>query len=336
MSRSGCDTARVRRVWSIALTLFVMASPSAWAGAALAQQESVGAPAPLDAQALAAPGPYEVEVRDVVVSGRADGGADFDARLYIPLPLPPGNASQAAEAAVATGSPIVAFGHGYLAPVTSYEDTLSHLASWGITAIAPRSAGGLLPDHAEFAADLSAAAAWVAKVARPEQDWPGLPVDSEARGLSGHSMGGGAAVMATSRDPSVRTVATLSAADTRPSAIEAAAGIAVPALYVAGSEDAITPVEGHQQPMFEATVDAPAQLRVIEGGSHCGFLDRPILPGIVCDRSSVEIEAQLALTRAALVAWLRTELVGDEATAGVAWPGPSAEGLRLEVNELAP
>lgn len=306
-------------------------------GLALAAADPVGVTTSLDAARLAAPGPFEVQVREVTVSGRADGGADFPARLYVPLPLPPGTGAQAAGAAVvAGGSPVVAFGHGYLIPVDSYEATLRHLASWGITTIAPRSSGGLLPDHAEFAAELLAAAAWVGEVAALSEAWPGLPVDPGVRGLSGHSMGGGAAVLAASRDARVGTVATLSAADTRPSAIEAAARLSVPALFVAGSVDTITPLERHQQPMFEAALGAPAQLRVIDGGSHCGFLDQPILEGIVCDRAAIESGAQSALARAALVAWLRAALAGDDAVMETAWPGRSLDGLRLESNGHAP
>ena len=34
-------------------------------------------------------------------------------------------------------------------------------------------------------------------------------------------------------------------------------------------------MDAHQRPIFEAIDGAPAQLRIITGGSHCGFIDDP-------------------------------------------------------------
>ena len=50
-------------------------------------------------------------------------------------------------------------------------------------------------------------------------------------------------------------------------------------LLVAASEDRITPVDGHQRPIFEAA-NGPTQLRIIEGGGHCGYLDQADLIGL--------------------------------------------------------
>jgi dienelactone hydrolase len=289
----------------------------------------LGAPAPAaatgtDPNRYAEPGPHPIAVQEVLVTRPDDDGEDFEARLFVPLPAP----ADATDALAA--SPLVAFGHGYLSPVELYESTLRHLASWGITAIAPRSGSELLPDHAEFSQDLSAASEWVTTVAAADETWPGLPVDVRVRGVGGHSMGGGAAVLAAASEAGIGAVATLAAADTRPSSIGAAAELAVPALFVAASDDGITPVGAHQRPMFEATSGVPAQLRIIEGGSHCGFLDRAILEGVVCDESAIPIEDQLAFSRAALVAFFRAELAGDAESLDAAWPPGPVEGLAIE------
>lgn len=317
----------------------------AWPYSSVAQTiepDTAGVDLPLPAlsAAYARPGPFAVEVRDVSVSRTAAGGGDFEALLFVPLPIAGAASSTAADAALepaatTQASPVVAFGHGYLTSVDRYASSLRHLASWGLTVIAPRSAGGLLPDHAGLAADLSTAGAWVVTAADAD-DWPGLPVDAHAFATSGHSMGGGAAVLAAAADPRVVTVATLAAADTRPSAIEAAGRLKVPALFVAGSDDSITPPDQHQRPMFEATVGVPAEARVIEGGSHCGFLDDPILPGIVCDRGRLDPDEQSALSRAALVSWLRWQLMADEAAAALAWPAGPLEGLEVTLRGPLP
>lgn len=281
---------------------------------------------PLDMVALAAPGPYATEAREVVVRRPDDQGGTFDARLYIPLPPQDSPGVAASEPA-----PIVAFGHGYLSEVERYESTLRHLASWGIVVIAPRSAGEPFPSHQAFADDLRTALDWVAAKATAMDGWPGLRVDIEARGLSGHSMGGGAAVLAAADDPSIRAVATLTAAETRPSAIGAARELDVAALFVAASQDAITPPDEHQRPMYEAVRPSRAQLRVIEGGSHCGFYDsRSMLLSLACDDATIDENEQQAVGRALLTAWFRYALLGDERVADVAWPKGPGDGTHVE------
>jgi len=270
-----------------------------------------------DAVALADPGPHEVLISEVSVPRTRGGEGTFEARLYVPLPSQPGTSEPP--------SPVVAFGHGYQARVDYYESTLVHLASWGIVVIAPRSAGELFPDHGAFADDLLSAVDWVVAESGPgNRDWPGGPVDPEALGLSGHSMGGGAALLAAARAPAIRAVATLAAAESDPSAIDAAATIAAPALFLAAADDAITPLVEHQRPMFEAKASGPAQLRTIVGASHCGFLDlQTLLLSLVCDDAAIGPDEQRRLTRAVLAAWLRYELAGDASAAALAWPEAS-------------
>ena len=276
---------------------------------------------------LAARGPYAVETSELRVS-RGHTGDTFDARLFMPA------APQAGTLAPDSRSALYAFGHGYLAPVGPYESTLEHLASWGITVVAPRSGRELLPSHERFAADLLASLE-AAGTAAAADDWAGLPVDPAARGVGGHSMGGGAAILAAAQDPTIRTVATLTAADTRPSSVAAARELDVPLLLVAASEDRITPVDRHQRPMFEAA-GGPVQLRIIEGGGHCGFLDQADLIGLVCGRPSLDAETQRAYGRATLTAWLRGQLMDDTEAAARAWQPESAGGDSVETRGHAP
>jgi dienelactone hydrolase len=127
-------------------------------------------------------------------------------------------------------------------------------------------------------------------------------------------MGGGAALLAAARDPAIRAVATLAAAATYPSAIDAAADISAPVLFVAAGDDAITPLAKHQRPMLEAKATGPAELRTISGASHCGFLDQEMdLLDLVCDETSIGPEEQRRRTREILAGWLLDIL----ATAGV-------------------
>ena len=277
-----------------------------------------------DAVALADPGPYEVMMSEVSVPRTRGDEGSFEARLYVPVLSLTGVSEPP--------SPVVAFGHGYQAKVDYYESTLAHLASWGIVVIAPRSAGELFPDHAAFADDLLSALDWVVAEAGSEnRDWPGGPVDPEALGVAGHSMGGGAALLAAARDPAIRAVATLAAAESDPSAIDAASSIAAPVLFLAAADDAITPLAEHQRPMFEAKASGPAQLRTIVGASHCGFLDlETALLSLVCDDAAIGPDEQRRLTRAVLAAWLRYQLAGDASAAALAWPDASDGATLVE------
>jgi pimeloyl-ACP methyl ester carboxylesterase len=297
-----------------ALLLVLAAAPLFVAVPAL----TVAPTAASDRDTLTHRGPYRTETADVMVP-RPDGGSSFEARLHYPLP---GSAADAGD----EPAPVVSFGHGYQTSVELYAETLDHLASWGIVAVAPRSGGELFPSHQAFADDLRIALDWVVSEAAAGDEWPAGPVDPAARAVAGHSMGGGAAVLAAADDPAIRAVATLAAAETEPSAIEAASRLAVPSLFVAAGEDAITPVAEHQRPMFEATRSGRAQLRTIVGGGHCGFLDsETLLLRLVCGEAAIDRDEQLATTRAVLTAWLLHELTADEDLAGLAGPdGPDA------------
>lgn len=233
--------------------------------------------------------------------------------------------------------PVVVFGHGYLSPVDLYTTLLTDLAAAGYLVVAPTSGGELFPDHAAFAADFSTVIDWLeVENARPG-GWLEGAVDLERIAASGHSMGGGASTLATASDPRFRTVANLAAAETRPSAIEAAAGIGVPALLIAGEVDTIAPPDVHQRPIFTAITDAPAQLRIITGGSHCGFIDDPAegglagaLTGLACDTARITRSEQLAVTNRLLVDWLRWSLDGDATLADRVWQPAEGDGTTIE------
>jgi dienelactone hydrolase len=267
----------------------------------------VSSPAHATADDTSAPGSYAVGSTDVTVTA---AGRSFSAKVYYPA------ASAGSNKPVAAGEfGVVAFGHGFLQGVSKYTSTLSHLASWGFIVAAPTSQGGLSPNHSAFADDLNATLAWfVAQDAATGSRFAGH-VDERALGLSGHSMGGGASVLAAARNPQVKTVANLAAAETNPSAKAAAATSTTPMMLVAGSRDTIAPPASHQIPIYTAKL-APKQLRTITGGSHCGFMDSG---GLFCDSGSIDRATQLGLTRRLLTDWFRYYLAGDTGRYDAVW-----------------
>ncbi|MFD0593191.1 dienelactone hydrolase family protein [Catellatospora coxensis] len=134
--------------------------------------------------------------------------------------------------------PAIAFGHGFLQSVSKYYSTMQHLASWGFVVAAPTSQGSLFPSHSAFADDLNAQLTWLVAQDTTAGSRFNAHVVTTKLGLSGHSMGGGASVLAAARNPAVTTVANLAAAETNPSAATAAASVRVPMMLVAGRRTA--------------------------------------------------------------------------------------------------
>lgn len=260
----------------------------------------------------AAPGPYQAGRTTVTVT-RPQGGT-FEALLFYP-------ATSTGQGAPYDGSgapyPAISFGHGWITAVTRYQSTLEHLATWGYFVIASESYGGLFPDHSAFADDLR----WCLTYLETQHATPGSwllgQVDVAQFGLSGHSMGGGASVLAAARDARVRVVANLAAAETNPSAVAAIGSVAVPVILVAGDEDGIAPPGQHTIPMYDAAT-APRRLPLLDGGWHCGFLDSSFFG---CDSGSLPRATQLALTRRLLTATFQLYLKDDQAAWRSMW-GP--------------
>ncbi|MDI1463101.1 dienelactone hydrolase family protein [Catellatospora sp. KI3] len=267
----------------------------------------VGTASPAAAADTSVPGSYAVGYVDASVSA---SGRSFSARIYYPA------TTAGQNAAVAAGRfPAVAFGHGFLQTVGKYYGTMSHLASWGFVVAAPTSQGGLFPSHGSFADDLNAQLAWLVAQDTTAGSRFNAHINTAKLGLSGHSMGGGASVLAASRNPAVTTVANLAAAETNPSAATAAASVRVPMMLVAGSSDTIAPIADHQRKIYNGK-GAPKQLRTITGGFHCGFMDAN---GTFCDSGTITRAAQLTLARRLLTDWFRYYLAGDTGSYDAVW-----------------
>ncbi|GLY63500.1 dienelactone hydrolase family protein [Amycolatopsis taiwanensis] len=166
--------------------------------------------------------------------------------------------------------PAIAFGHGWLQPPGRYHGLLRHLASWGIVAAAPATQRGPLPSHRIFAADLSTTLDLVTRV----RLGPGaISVDPRRLGLAGHSTGGGAAVLAAaSGHPPVQAVATFAAAQTIPTATEAARKVTVPGLHLAAQGDLVAPAAGNAEAIAKSW-GGPVQLRTLDKSSHLAITE---------------------------------------------------------------
>lgn len=197
-------------------------------------------------------------------------------------------------APVATGyHAVIVLGHGFVMNVDAYAYFSAHFAPLGYITVLPTTEGGFAPDHAEFGADI----AFLAQALQAANTDPLSPFFGHvlaATALVGHSMGGGAAVLGAAANTGIQAVVLMAPAETSPSAIAAAGAILAPTLVFAATEDCVTPIADHAQPMHDAlTVDCRALVN-ITGGGHCYFGD----PNFNCTFGEFTCGPNLTITRA--------------------------------------
>jgi pimeloyl-ACP methyl ester carboxylesterase len=186
--------------------------------------------------------------------------------IYFPVPI------DGDEGSIAEGTfPLLIFGHGFVMTWGAYENLWTHFVPLGYVMAFPRTETGFSPSHLDFGLD-------IAFLAEAMQDFaadPSTPLYDGLNGrtaVMGHSMGGGASVLAAATGSEhIHALLNLAPAETSPSAIAAAESVTVPSLIFAGSSDDVTPESAHQIPIFEALASESKSYVSIFGGGHCYF-----------------------------------------------------------------
>jgi hypothetical protein len=212
------------------------------------------------------------------------------------------------EVPVASGQfPVLSFGHGFVMIVSAYTNFSNLLVPEGYIFILPNTETGISPSHNDFALDLS----YVIRAMSMANTDPGSLFFGSIAGSSavmGHSMGGGASMLAAGSDTSITAVVNFAAANTNPSAIAASSNITRPALLFAGAEDCVTPPSQHQEIMYDSLASSCKTLISVTGGGHCYFANANFLctfgenscgPNLTISR-----EEQQDVTFSFLIPWL--------------------------------
>jgi pimeloyl-ACP methyl ester carboxylesterase len=220
------------------------------------------------------------------------------------------------EVPVAPGQfPVLSFGHGFVMDVGSYTNFSDFLVPEGYIFVLSNTETGFSPNHEDFGLDLS----FILHAFELENNDPGSLFFGTIPGTNavmGHSMGGGASLLAAASDTIVKAVANFAAANTTPSAISAAADINVPALLFSGSGDCVTPPAQQQGPMYDSLASSCKTWIDITGGGHCYFANDNFLctfgenacgPNITITR-----EEQHDITFDFLLPWLDHFLKGEQ------------------------
>jgi len=210
--------------------------------------------------------------------------------------------------------PVLCFAHGYLMSWESYTYLSSALVQKGYIIAFPKTDGELFPSHANLAKDISLI---LRKISEYGNDTGSIFFKRvlNMNCAMGHSMGGGAAVLATSYDSTITALAVLAPEDTRPSAVKASNRVNIPTLIISGENDCITKPEVHQLPIFENLLSTSKILLTIKGASHCQMADKNFLCDLAertCSPApSVSREEQQAIIIRYLVPWLNLYLKND-------------------------
>lgn len=168
-----------------------------------------------------------------------------------------------------TTFPLIVFGHGWILPVSTYSDIRDEFVSAGWIMAFPSTEGSLFPSHLDFALDME----FVRQSVLAESTLTGSELFGILDGFSvlmGHSMGGGASVLAATNS-TASAVVTFAAAETDPSAITAAEDVYAPSLTLAGSSDSITPPGQHQIPIYQNLSSSYKSLVSLNGVGHLGI-----------------------------------------------------------------
>lgn len=175
-------------------------------------------------------------------------------------------------AAFASGVfPLVSFGHGFAMGVDVYNNITDYFVPKGFIFLMVNTETSFLsPSHPDFGLDLNfALSAMQAKGVLSASPYFGKISDKTA--IMGHSMGGGAAVLAAAANQNLNALILMAPADTDPSSITAAPQATAPAIVFSGDGDAVvTPADAHV-PIFNGLNSACKHFISIIGGGHCYY-----------------------------------------------------------------
>lgn len=219
------------------------------------------------------------------------------------------------EVPVAPGQfPVLSFGHGFVMTVDAYANFSDMLVPTGYILALSNTETSFSPSHPDLALDLSfIIKAMKIESADPESVFFGAVGQTSA--VMGHSMGGGASMLAAAQDTAVTAVANFAAANTNPSAVTASANITVPTLLFSGAADCVTPPSQHQEIMYDSLASSCKTLISISGGGHCYFAN----PNFLCTfgenscspNPTITREQQQDVTFDFLIPWLKFHLKSD-------------------------
>lgn len=221
--------------------------------------------------------------------------------------------------------PVIVVAHGFQLPASQYSDYVKRLASFGYVALtADYPAGLFTPNNVENAKDLLAALDWTTTA-------PQLAgkADASNAGMTGHSLGGKLALLASTMDARVKAAITLDPVDSSmncsaqdcPDVSALMPSLHIPTAFLGETTDAVGGFQAcapaaDNYTTFYAGATSPSLEVTVNGANHMSFLDDVATCGLVCSFCNMATapNAQVHdLSKAFVVAFYERHLRGDVA-----------------------
>jgi pimeloyl-ACP methyl ester carboxylesterase len=228
-------------------------------------------------------------------SGGFGSGGGPGRQIQTEIYYPSYTAGENTAVATFPNFPVIVFGHGFAMGWDAYANIWQHLAPQGYILAFVRTEGGLIPapSHGDFGDDL----ALVATKMLALNGTAGSPFNGKVKQkvvIMGHSMGGGATMLAAENNTSIAGIVGLAPAETNPSAVAVCGNINVPALIFSGSNDGVTPPIDNHLPMYQGLASSCKSYVSITGGAHCYFANS----NFNCDFGESTSSQGISITRA--------------------------------------
>ena len=228
-------------------------------------------------------------------SGGFGSGGGPGRQIQTEIYYPSYTAGENTAVATFPNFPVIVFGHGFAMGWDAYANIWQHLAPQGYILAFVRTEGSLIPapSHGDFGADL----ALVATKMLALNGTAGSPFNGKIKQkvvIMGHSMGGGATMLAAENNASIAGIVGLAPAETNPSAVSVCGNINVPALIFSGSNDGVTPPIDNHLPMYQGLTSSCKSYVSITGGAHCYFANS----NFNCDFGESTSSQGISITRA--------------------------------------
>jgi dienelactone hydrolase len=194
-------------------------------------------------------------------------GRQIQTEIYYPATTAGDNV-----ALVAGQFPVITFGHGFAMSWDAYSNIWQRYAAKGYILAFPRTEGGLIPSpsHGDFGTDLRQVAEKMLALNTNASSIFNGKVAQKAL-IMGHSMGGGATMLAAANNSNIVGIVGLAPAETNPEATLAAPNVTVPALIFSGTADGVTPAAEHHTPIYNGLASSCKNFVNITGGGHCYY-----------------------------------------------------------------
>ncbi|MCB9185986.1 MAG: dienelactone hydrolase family protein [Flavobacteriales bacterium] len=210
--------------------------------------------------------PYSIGSRTITFTDPSRSNRAIECEVYYPA------TSAGSNTPFAAGQfPLVVVGHGFSMAVTAYQNWWEEFVPQGYIFALPTTEGGLFTvSHGDFGQDLAFVASEI-QAGNQNVSSPFYGSVKERTAIMGHSMGGGATVLAASNNTSIDCIVGLAPAETDPSAASAGANVSVPALILHGNEDQVTPEADHALLIYNGLASSCKYYARITEGAHCFF-----------------------------------------------------------------